>query len=97
MSLAPVAAGYLVDQRGGAAALWLAAILWLAALPALGLFRVLQRPWRSRARVRRLSRGTVSLPLAAILDAPGDGWSGAWPIAARACCRRADGGTMARG
>ena len=50
MSLAPVAAGYLVDRRGGVAALWLAAILWLAALPALGLFRVLQRRWTARAR-----------------------------------------------
>jgi predicted MFS family arabinose efflux permease len=45
MGLAPVAAGYLVDRSGGAAALWLAAILWLAALPALWLFRVLQRRW----------------------------------------------------
>jgi MFS family permease len=48
MSLAPVAAGYLVDRRGGVAALWLATILWLAALPALGLFRVLQRRWTAR-------------------------------------------------
>jgi MFS family permease len=45
MGLAPVAAGYLVDRSGGAAALGLAAILWLAALPALWLFRVLQRRW----------------------------------------------------
>jgi predicted MFS family arabinose efflux permease len=45
MAVAPVAAGYLVDRGGGVAALWLAVILWLAALPALGLFRVLQRRW----------------------------------------------------
>ena len=45
MALMPVAAGYLVDRGGGAAALWLAAILWLVTLPALGLFRVLQRRW----------------------------------------------------
>jgi predicted MFS family arabinose efflux permease len=43
MGLTPVAAGYLVDLSGGAAALWLAAGLWLAALPALVLFRALQR------------------------------------------------------
>ena len=45
MGVVPVVAGYLVDQGGGAAALWLAAILWLAPLPALGLFRALQRRW----------------------------------------------------
>ena len=45
MGLAPVVAGYLVDRRGGSAALWLAAALWLLALPALWLFRVLQRRW----------------------------------------------------
>jgi MFS family permease len=45
MGLAPVAAGSLVDRAGGAAALWLAAILWLMTLPALGLFRLLQRRW----------------------------------------------------
>ena len=45
MGLAPVVAGYLVDRSGGAAALWLAAILWLSALPALWVFRVLQRRW----------------------------------------------------
>jgi predicted MFS family arabinose efflux permease len=45
MGLAPVAAGYLVDRGGGAAAMWLAALLWLAALPALGAFRALQRRW----------------------------------------------------
>lgn len=39
----PVVAGHLVDRGGGAAALWLAAILWLATLPALGIFRALQR------------------------------------------------------
>lgn len=52
MGLAPVAAGYLVDRIGGAAAaLWLAAILWLLALPALGIFRVLQRRWRGDGSV----------------------------------------------
>lgn len=45
MGVVPVVAGYLVDQGGGAAALWLAAILWLAPVPALGLFRALQRRW----------------------------------------------------
>ena len=45
MAVAPVAAGYLVDRGGGAAALWLAAILWLLTLPALWLFRLLQRRW----------------------------------------------------
>ena len=43
MGVVPVVAGHLVDQGGGAAALWLAAILWLAPVPALGLFRALQR------------------------------------------------------
>jgi MFS family permease len=43
MTLAPAVAGYLVDVGGGAAALWLAAGLWLSALPALWLFRMLQR------------------------------------------------------
>jgi hypothetical protein len=38
-------AGYLIDRSGGAAALWLAAILWLATLPALAIFRALQRRW----------------------------------------------------
>jgi MFS family permease len=46
MGLAPAAAGYLVDRSGGAAALWLAGALWLLALPALGVFRTLQRRWR---------------------------------------------------
>jgi hypothetical protein len=45
MALTPAVAGYLVDARGGPAALWLAAGLWLAALPALGIFRALQRRW----------------------------------------------------
>jgi MFS family permease len=45
MGLVPVVAGYLVDRRGGAAALWLAAFLWLSTLPALGIFRALQRRW----------------------------------------------------
>lgn len=45
MAVAPAAAGYLLDRGGGAAALWLGAIRWLAMLPALGLFRVLQRRW----------------------------------------------------
>ena len=45
MAVAPVAAGYLVDRGGGVAALWLAATLWLATLPALGLFRLVQRRW----------------------------------------------------
>jgi MFS family permease len=45
MAVAPVGAGYLVDRGGGVAALWLAASLWLAALPALALFRALQRRW----------------------------------------------------
>jgi MFS family permease len=45
MGLAPVAAGHLVDRGGGAAALWLAAAFFLAALPALGIFRALQRRW----------------------------------------------------
>jgi hypothetical protein len=48
MGVVPVAAGYLVDRGGGAAALWMAAILWLAALPALGAFRALQRRWVPR-------------------------------------------------
>ncbi len=39
MGLAPVVAGYLVERSGGAAA------LWLLAVPALWLFRVLQRRW----------------------------------------------------
>lgn len=43
MGTVPVVAGYLVDRGGGAAALWLAAILWVATLPALGIFRALQR------------------------------------------------------
>lgn len=47
MAVAPVATGALVDRGGGVAALWMAAILWLAALPALGLFRALQRRWTS--------------------------------------------------
>jgi MFS family permease len=51
MGVVPVAAGYLVDRGGGAAALWMAAILWLAALPALGAFRALQRRW-ARRRLR---------------------------------------------
>lgn len=45
MGLVPVVGGALVDRGGGAAALWLAAILWLTTLPALGLFRALQRRW----------------------------------------------------
>jgi hypothetical protein len=45
MGVVPVGAGYLVDRSGGAAAIWLAAGLWLLALPALGIFRVLQRRW----------------------------------------------------
>jgi MFS family permease len=51
MGLVPVAAGYLVDRSGGAAALWLAAVLWLSALPALGIFRALQRRWPAVAAV----------------------------------------------
>ena len=45
MALTPAVAGYLVDARGEPAALWLATGLWLAALPALGIFRALQRRW----------------------------------------------------
>jgi MFS family permease len=45
MAMVPVLAGFLVDRRGGAAALWLAAILWLATLAPLALFRTLQRRW----------------------------------------------------
>ena len=45
MGIVPVVAGYLIDRSGGAAALWLAAILWLATLPALAIFRALQRRW----------------------------------------------------
>jgi predicted MFS family arabinose efflux permease len=47
MAVAPVTAGYLVDRGGGVAALWLAVAMWLAALPALALFRALQRRWIS--------------------------------------------------
>ena len=45
MSLAPIAAGYLIDRSGGTAALWLAAILWLSALLALWMFRALRSRW----------------------------------------------------
>ena len=45
MGLVPVVGGALVDRRGGAAALWLAAALWRVTLVALGLFRALQRRW----------------------------------------------------
>ena len=77
MSLAPVAAGYLVDRRGGAAALWLAASLWLAALPALWALPGAPAAVGPRGR-RGLSRGRVSHPLAAVLDAPVT-VGGAWP------------------
>jgi MFS family permease len=52
MSVAPVAAGYLVDRGGGAAALWLAATLLQAPIPALPIFRALQR--------RRAPAGSVA-------------------------------------
>jgi MFS family permease len=45
MGLVPVVAGHLVDRSDGAVALWLAAVLFLSTVPALSVFRALERRW----------------------------------------------------